>query len=77
LGGSGKPNNPKAAEGEESSIMKSREGVRWAMRLGTVWSVRNGCVSKKRPIEGRKDGWWEKVSLKRANNAVGAIASSR
>ncbi len=39
FGGSGKPNNPKAAEGEESSMMKSREGVRWEMRLGTVWSV--------------------------------------
>jgi hypothetical protein len=47
------------------------------MRLGTVWFALNGVISKKRPIEGRKDGWWAKVSLKIANSAVGAIASSR
>ncbi len=55
-------------------MMKSRERVRWAMRLGTVWFALNGVVSI-RPIEGRKNGWWAKVSLKMANSAVGAIAS--
>jgi hypothetical protein len=58
-------------------MMKSREGVRWAMRLGTVWFALIGVVSKKRPMEGRNDGWWAKVSLKIANSAVGAIGSSR
>ena len=46
VGGWGKPNNPNAAwEGEDSSIMKGREGVMWATRLGTVWSVLNGKLS--------------------------------
>ena len=46
VGGWGKPNNPNAAwEGEDSSIVKGREGVMWATRLGTVWSVLNGKLS--------------------------------